>query len=163
MYGPAVRTARFSAKSRYGIEENAIGIWGGGNPLIVTLNLLATLASVQISYLIGCLIAAQFPARAQTTSRRMQTRYLRRLSAGAAMRWHSHTVCAVMTSAFLEFSKSRGNDLSTPLRAWASAIERPGLTDLRESIAARGCGSAARHARIALNLLLIWSAQCKVI
>jgi uncharacterized protein len=27
----------------------------------------------------------------------------------------SHTVCAVMTSAFLEFSNSRGNDLSTPL------------------------------------------------
>jgi uncharacterized protein (DUF2237 family) len=27
----------------------------------------------------------------------------------------SHTVCAVMTSEFLEFSKSRGNDLSTPL------------------------------------------------
>ena len=27
----------------------------------------------------------------------------------------SHTVCAVMTAAFLEFSKSRGNDLSTPL------------------------------------------------
>jgi uncharacterized protein (DUF2237 family) len=26
----------------------------------------------------------------------------------------SHTVCAVMTSAFLDFSKSRGNDLSTP-------------------------------------------------
>jgi uncharacterized protein len=26
----------------------------------------------------------------------------------------SHTVCAVMTAAFLEFSKSRGNDLSTP-------------------------------------------------
>jgi uncharacterized protein (DUF2237 family) len=26
----------------------------------------------------------------------------------------SHTVCAVMTSAFLEFSRSRGNDLSTP-------------------------------------------------
>jgi uncharacterized protein (DUF2237 family) len=25
----------------------------------------------------------------------------------------SHTVCAVMTSAFLEFSKSHGNDLST--------------------------------------------------
>ena len=25
----------------------------------------------------------------------------------------SHTVCAVMTSAFLDFSKSRGNDLST--------------------------------------------------
>jgi uncharacterized protein (DUF2237 family) len=27
----------------------------------------------------------------------------------------SHTVCAVMTLAFLEFSKSRGNDLSTPV------------------------------------------------
>ena len=26
----------------------------------------------------------------------------------------SHTVCAVMTAEFLEFSKSRGNDLSTP-------------------------------------------------
>jgi uncharacterized protein (DUF2237 family) len=27
----------------------------------------------------------------------------------------SHTVCAIMTLAFLEFSKSRGNDLSTPV------------------------------------------------
>jgi hypothetical protein len=27
----------------------------------------------------------------------------------------SHTVCAVMTEAFLAFSKARGNDLSTPL------------------------------------------------
>src|SRR4029077_15291785 len=27
----------------------------------------------------------------------------------------SHTVCAVMTAAFLEFSKSCGNDLSTPM------------------------------------------------
>ena len=61
----------------------AIGIWGGGNSLVVALNFLATLASVQISYLIGCLIAAQLPARAQTTSSRMQTRYLRKLSAGA--------------------------------------------------------------------------------
>ncbi len=26
----------------------------------------------------------------------------------------SHTVCAVMTKEFLEFSRSRGNDLSTP-------------------------------------------------
>lgn len=26
----------------------------------------------------------------------------------------SHTVCAVMTEEFLQFSKSRGNDLSTP-------------------------------------------------
>jgi uncharacterized protein (DUF2237 family) len=27
----------------------------------------------------------------------------------------SHTVCAMMTDAFLEFSKARGNDLSTPV------------------------------------------------
>src|ERR1700756_2391273 len=27
----------------------------------------------------------------------------------------SHTVCAVMTAEFLDFSRSRGNDLSTPL------------------------------------------------
>ena len=27
----------------------------------------------------------------------------------------SHTVCAVMIAAFLDFSKSRGNDLSTPM------------------------------------------------
>jgi hypothetical protein len=27
----------------------------------------------------------------------------------------NHTVCAVMTSEFLDFSKSRGNDLSTPV------------------------------------------------
>jgi hypothetical protein len=27
----------------------------------------------------------------------------------------SHTVCAVMTDGFLEFSRSRGNDLSTPV------------------------------------------------
>ena len=27
----------------------------------------------------------------------------------------SHTVCAVMTGAFLDFPKSRGNDLSTPM------------------------------------------------
>ena len=30
-----------------------------------------------------------------------------------------HTVCAVMTDAFLAFSKSRGNDLSTPLPEYA--------------------------------------------
>jgi uncharacterized protein (DUF2237 family) len=42
----------------------------------------------------------------------------------------SHTVCAVMTSEFLDFSKSRGNDLSTPVpefgfprpAAWRSLV-----------------------------------------
>jgi hypothetical protein len=33
----------------------------------------------------------------------------------------SHTVCAVMTEEFLEFSKSVGNDLSTPRHEWGFA------------------------------------------
>lgn len=40
----------------------------------------------------------------------------------------SHTVCAVMTAAFLDFSKSRGNDLSTPVPAFRlsrTEIRRP--------------------------------------
>lgn len=36
-----------------------------------------------------------------------------------------HTVCAVMTENFLNFSKSRGNDLSTPMPAY----EFPGLKE----------------------------------
>ena len=36
----------------------------------------------------------------------------------------SHTVCVVMTDEFLEFSKSRGNDLSTPV----PDLGFPGLT-----------------------------------
>ena len=35
----------------------------------------------------------------------------------------SHTVCAVMTAEFLDFSRSRGNDLSTPV----PALGFPGL------------------------------------
>jgi uncharacterized protein (DUF2237 family) len=38
----------------------------------------------------------------------------------------SHTVCAVMTAAFLEFSKSRGNDLSTPAPQYNFPGLRPG-------------------------------------
>ena len=30
----------------------------------------------------------------------------------------NHTVCAIMTEEFLEFSKSKGNDLSTPVPAF---------------------------------------------
>jgi hypothetical protein len=44
----------------------ANGFWVGSNSLVLTLRLLATLASVQISYLIGCLIAAHIPTRAKT-------------------------------------------------------------------------------------------------
>jgi hypothetical protein len=65
----------------------AISIWSGGNAPVAALLLLATLASGQIGYLIGCLIAAQVPPQAETpSSSRMQTRYSRRLSARAAIR-----------------------------------------------------------------------------
>lgn len=37
----------------------------------------------------------------------------------------THTVCAVVTKEFLEFSLSRGNDLITPRPAW----DFPGLKD----------------------------------
>ena len=38
----------------------------------------------------------------------------------------SHTVCVVMTTGFLAFSKSAGNDLSTPYPAWGFPGLRPG-------------------------------------
>ncbi len=38
----------------------------------------------------------------------------------------SHTVCTVMTAEFLEFSKSRGNDLSTPIAEFAFPCLKPG-------------------------------------
>ena len=38
----------------------------------------------------------------------------------------SHTVCTVMTSAFLDFSKSRGNDLSTPMPEFGFPGLKPG-------------------------------------
>jgi len=38
----------------------------------------------------------------------------------------SHTVCAVMTAGFLDFSKSRGNDLSTPVPEFGFQGLKPG-------------------------------------
>ena len=38
----------------------------------------------------------------------------------------SHTVCAVMTAEFLAFSKSRGNDLSTPMPDYGFPGLKPG-------------------------------------
>ena len=37
-----------------------------------------------------------------------------------------HTVCAVMTAEFLEFSKARGNDLSTPMPQFGFEGLKPG-------------------------------------
>ncbi|HZW12927.1 MAG TPA: DUF2237 domain-containing protein [Noviherbaspirillum sp.] len=38
----------------------------------------------------------------------------------------THVVCAVMTEEFLEFSRSRGNDLSTPVPEWGFRGLKPG-------------------------------------
>jgi uncharacterized protein (DUF2237 family) len=38
----------------------------------------------------------------------------------------SHTVCAVMTAEFLEFSKSKGNDLSSPMPEFGFPGLKPG-------------------------------------
>ncbi len=38
----------------------------------------------------------------------------------------SHTICAVMTADFLEFSKEQGNDLSTPRPEFGFAGLKPG-------------------------------------
>lgn len=37
-----------------------------------------------------------------------------------------HTVCAIMTDEFLEFSRARGNDLSTPKPQWNFPGLKPG-------------------------------------
>ena len=38
----------------------------------------------------------------------------------------SHTVCAIITESFLEFSKLRGNDLSTPVKEFDFPGLKPG-------------------------------------
>jgi uncharacterized protein len=38
----------------------------------------------------------------------------------------SHTVCAIVTEAFLQFSKSRGNDLTTPIPEYRFPGLKPG-------------------------------------
>jgi hypothetical protein len=52
----------------------ATSVLGGSSPLVVGLQMLATLASVQISYLVGCLLAAHLPKRAEILSDRLQMR-----------------------------------------------------------------------------------------
>jgi hypothetical protein len=64
----------------------AIGVGGGESPLVIALQMLATLASVQISYLFGCLLAAHLPARAKMPSGSVQMPHLRRSSSRTAVR-----------------------------------------------------------------------------
>ena len=64
----------------------AMSVLGGSSPLVVAFHILVTLASVQISYLFGSLLAAHFPVRAMNPSDYAQTRYLRGLSARSVTR-----------------------------------------------------------------------------
>ena len=52
------------------------GLWGGSSRLVVAFQLLVTLAFVQISYLVGSLLAAHLPARGKAPSNRTEMRYL---------------------------------------------------------------------------------------
>ena len=52
----------------------ATSVLGGSSSLAVGTQMLATLASIQISYLFGCLLAAHLPARAKMPCDRVQTR-----------------------------------------------------------------------------------------
>ena len=54
----------------------AVGVLSGSGLLIVTLKMLVALASVQITYLFGSLLAVHFPVRAISASNRAQRRYL---------------------------------------------------------------------------------------
>ena len=61
-----------------------------------------------------------------------------------------HTVCAVMTDAFLEYSKSAGNDLSTPRPEYGFAGLKPG----DHWCLCAGRGEQARQAGAAPNVVL---------
>jgi hypothetical protein len=47
-----------------------VGVLAGTSPLVFALKTLAALASIQISYLFGGLLAAHFPARARRLAAR---------------------------------------------------------------------------------------------
>jgi hypothetical protein len=64
----------------------ASGVWGGASPLVIALQMLATLAAVQISYLFGCLLAAHFPVHAKAPYGSAQVQHARRLSDRSTMR-----------------------------------------------------------------------------
>ncbi len=67
-----------------------------------------------------------------------------------------HTVCAIMTAEFLEFSKAKGNDLSTPMPQYNFAGLKPGdkwclcasrWAEARDAGAAPAVDLEATHAR----------------
>jgi uncharacterized protein (DUF2237 family) len=88
----------------------------------------------------------------------------------------SHTVCAVMTAEFLEFSASVGNDLATPRPEWGFAGLSPGdrwcvcaarWLEAREAGCAPAVVLGATHARaldvVAIEHLVAHAAQVDVV
>ena len=88
----------------------------------------------------------------------------------------SHTVCAVMTAEFLEFSASVGNDLATARPEWGFAGLSPGdrwcvcaarWLEAREAGCAPAVVLGATHARaldvVAIEHLVAHAAQVDVI
>ena len=57
----------------------------------------------------------------------------------------SHTVCVVATAEFLKFSKSAGNDLSTPMPGFGFAGLKPGDTILALDLAQGGHHQSPRQ------------------
>lgn len=62
----------------------------------------------------------------------------------------SHTVCAVMTDAFLQYTRKRGNDLSTPRPEWGF----PGLKSGDRWCLCASRWDEAREAGVAPEVLL---------
>lgn len=59
----------------------------------------------------------------------------------------THVVCAIMTEEFLEFTKLRGNDLSTPIPQWGFPGLKPGdkwCLCVMRWVAAQKAGKAPR-------------------
>src|SRR5262245_52290031 len=86
----------------------------------------------------------------------------------------NHTVCVVVTSAFLEYSKSRGNDLSTPIPepVLAQSSNRHGFGMYRRHDVIRGPNRPGRRARerfrfvgelehAARNSQVSWAPACR--
>lgn len=54
----------------------AISVLGHSSPLVFAFKMLATFASIQISYLFGCVLAAHFPARTKAPVHAQKYRFV---------------------------------------------------------------------------------------
>ena len=65
----------------------------------------------------------------------------------------THTVCAIMTKEFLEFSKAQGNDLSTPRKEFNAGINARGrMVFVRASMGRGPEGGLCSKVRLSTNI-----------